>query len=173
MTHEFGADEIGALRPRLLSRAMRKLGDRARAEDAVQEALLAAIEGLDGFSKRSSAETWVFAILGHKIVDGIRGSGRMQPLPDDGADVESAAPGPADEAGLSQLLQALESGLACMPARQARAFVLLSVLGLDTDEACADLSMSRSHLWVSLHRARKRLRAYAPVGAFAPRPAAG
>jgi len=39
------------------------------AEDLVQETFLAAAEKLAGFKEKSSAKTWLFSILNHKIID--------------------------------------------------------------------------------------------------------
>ncbi|WP_338074008.1 sigma factor [Halomonas alimentaria] len=52
-----------ALRPRLLSFARMHLRDNALAEDAVQEALMAAIEKEASFAGRSGYETWVLGIV--------------------------------------------------------------------------------------------------------------
>ncbi len=49
-------------RRELLAHAYRMLGSSADAEDAVQEALLAAWRALPGFEERSSLRTWLFRI---------------------------------------------------------------------------------------------------------------
>lgn len=57
------------LRLRLLAFARLQLRFDDQAEDAVQEALLAALNKLDSFDGRSQFETWVFGILRYKILD--------------------------------------------------------------------------------------------------------
>src|SRR5690349_10462002 len=52
--------------------ALIRLRDQERAEDAVQEALLAALQHLDSYSGRSTERTWLTGILKHKIIDQIR-----------------------------------------------------------------------------------------------------
>ncbi len=47
------AQEIGQTRDKLMRFAMRRLRNRAQAEDAVQETLIAAIEGIGGFAADS------------------------------------------------------------------------------------------------------------------------
>lgn len=158
MKPEFGPEELCALRPRLLEFALRRLGDRGRSEDAVHEALLAAMESRGRFAGRSSAETWVFGILKHKIIDRIRESVRTEPLGPEHDKRACPAPGPQAAAEHAQTLRALESGLSRLPERQARAFVLCELLEFDTAEACAELAMTRANLWVCVHRARRRLR---------------
>jgi RNA polymerase sigma-70 factor (TIGR02943 family) len=64
----------------LLRYALLQLRNPAQAEDAVQETLLAALEGRDRFSGRSSLRTWLTGILKHKIIDHLRRSGRERPL---------------------------------------------------------------------------------------------
>src|SRR6185436_20318815 len=63
----------------LLRYASLQLRDRASAEDAVQETLLAALAGEAGFGGRSNLRTWLTGILKHKIVDAIRRQSRERP----------------------------------------------------------------------------------------------
>jgi len=64
------------LRPRLLAFARLQLRFDDQAEDAVQEALLGALNKLDSFDGRSQFETWVFGILRFKILDIFRNQKR-------------------------------------------------------------------------------------------------
>src|ERR1700758_3905496 len=52
--------------------AMLRLRDSCAAEDAVQETLLAALNGYEKFQHRGSDRTWLIGILKHKIVDHFR-----------------------------------------------------------------------------------------------------
>lgn len=63
---------VAAVRRDMLKFAQLQLRDAALAEDAVQEALLAALAGGRSFAGRSALKTWVFSILRNKIVDLIR-----------------------------------------------------------------------------------------------------
>ena len=56
---------VEAERPYLLRYAGRQLRDRDAAEDAVQEALLAALAGEAAFAGRSNLRTWLTGILKH------------------------------------------------------------------------------------------------------------
>src|SRR5450755_1275796 len=60
----------------LLRAAVLQLRDHDLAEDVVQDTLIAALQGVAGFSGRSSLKTWLTGILKHKIVDAIRKKGR-------------------------------------------------------------------------------------------------
>ena len=65
-------DELASLRREMLKFARLQLRDDASAEDAVQEALAAALVGQKQFNNRAQLKTWVFAILKNKIIDIIR-----------------------------------------------------------------------------------------------------
>ena len=56
---------VGAHRRELLAHCYRMLGSTPDAEDAVQEALLAAWRGLASFEGRSSLRTWLYRITTH------------------------------------------------------------------------------------------------------------
>jgi RNA polymerase sigma-70 factor (ECF subfamily) len=154
--------ELGRFRPQLLSFAMRRLRNRDQAEDAVQETLLAALEGMERFGGGSSLGTWLTGILKHKIVDALRASSREEPLDYD----EDVAHGsdPEDELARRRLLHAVDAGLKQLPSCAARVFVLREVMGMDTAEVCRQLSISSSNCWVMHHRARMRLRACPTIG---------
>lgn len=151
--------EVGELRARLLRFALRRLRDRHRAEDAVQEALVAALEGMERFGGGSSFGTWVTGILKHKIADALRAGAREEPLDYDALVSDDHEP----EQGCARrrLLDAVDARLKRLPACAARVFVLREVMGMDTAEVCRELSISRANCWVMSHRARLRLRALA------------
>ena len=57
-----------------------------------------------------------------------------------------------------QFFKVLEDCLSRLPARTSRAFMLREHMGLETTEICKELSVTPTHLWVLLHRARLALR---------------
>lgn len=144
------------------------------AEDAVQEALLAALAGESNFAGRSNLRTWLTGILKHKIVDAIRRQRRERPAPkpEGGAAEfhalfdrrghweESPGPWPQPEGALEQkqFRAALEQCLQGLPERTAQAFMMREHLGLDTAEICKELEITPTHCWVMLYRARMALR---------------
>lgn len=145
------------MRPQLMSFALRRLRNRDQAEDAVQEALLAALEGIDRFSGGSALGTWLTGILKHKIADALRSAPCEEPLDYD-ADLPHDS-GAEDGLARSRLLDALEERLRQLPSCAARVFVLREVMGMDTAEVCRELAISSSNCWVMHYRAKKRLRA--------------
>src|ERR1041384_7985859 len=74
---------VEAERAYLLRYASLQLRDRAAAEDAVQDTLVAALAGESGFAGRSNLRTGLTGILKHKIIDAIRKFGRETPIESD------------------------------------------------------------------------------------------
>jgi RNA polymerase sigma-70 factor (ECF subfamily) len=160
-------------RPYLLRYASLQLRDRHAAEDAVQETLLAALDGAASFGARASVRTWLVGILKHKIVDAIRRSSREVALaPDDElADVDRAfderghwkehPPAWNDPEGAleqQQFFEALEQCLARLPAKASKVFLMREHMGFDTEDICKELGITQSNCWVLLYRARMALR---------------
>jgi len=153
-----------------------QLRDAAAAEDAVQEALLAALAGEENFAGRSNLRTWLTGILKHKIVDAIRRQTRerpaseLEPEGDEGEfdalfdrrghwqEAPDAWEQPEGALGQKQFLAALEACLRALPQRTAQAFMMREHLGLETPEICKELGITTTHCWVMLHRARMALR---------------
>lgn len=142
---------------------MRVQSDHA-AEDLVQETLLAAWRGRDGFAGKASERTWLIGILKHKLADHWRRPDRELPL-DDIFDADenwrgAPAPWPEPEQALErcQFWQVLVDCIAALPPLQARAFSLHELDGLSGKEICRTLQVTPGYLWVLLHRARVRLR---------------
>jgi len=167
--------QLEALRPYLLRYASLQLRDAASAEDAVQEALLAALAGEKGFAGRANLRTWATGILKHKIVDIIRRQAKEPALPVDVGDDPEAidalfrdnghwAERPAgwsDPDGAleqSQFFRALELCLERLPSRTAQVFMMREHLGQETAEICKELAITPTHCWVLLYRARMVLR---------------
>jgi RNA polymerase sigma-70 factor (ECF subfamily) len=161
---------VEAERRYLLRYAALQLRDAAAAEDAVQETLLAALGGEAGFAGRSNLRTWLTGILKHKIVDAIRRSSREFPLASEdefealfdqrGHWIEMPQAWPDPDACLTQkqFFAVLEDCLARLPAKTSQAFMLREHMGLETTDICKELSVTPTHVWVLLHRARMALR---------------
>ena len=165
-----------SLRPYLLRYATLQLRDAAAAEDAVQDALLAALSAETSFAGRSNLRTWLTGILKHKIVDTIRRQIRDRPASgqepggDEGEfdslfdrrghweEAPDAWQQPEGSLQQKQFLAALEACLRALPERTARVFMMREHLGLETSEICKELEITATHCWVMLHRARMALR---------------
>lgn len=159
----------------LLGYAMNRLRNRARAEDAVQEALIAAFKGQDRFEGRSSERTWLTGILKYKCLEAMRKNWReiaASDLTTDDDDVDfdergHLRPGHAPESfslepGASidkkEFYDVLNSCLTGLPERTAQAFVAAEIDQEPLDGVAQTLNVSMNNLYVLLHRARKTLR---------------
>jgi RNA polymerase sigma-70 factor, ECF subfamily len=161
--------------------ALMRLRDRALAEEAVQETLLAALQAKDKFSGHSSEKTWFVGILKHKIIDHFRKQRREVPLEDSdllpaereesfrttgewvGHWTEEAAPtewgaNPIQVLEKREFWDALEQALSTLPPRLAQVFILREMDEMKSDEICKLLGITESNLWVMLHRSRLQLR---------------
>lgn len=175
LTPEETQASLAAIRPRLIGFARLQLRSTEAAEDAVQDALLAAMEGAAGFSGASSFQTWVFSILKNKIVDELRRGSRNK--------TDAIAEAALDEMVASlfnerehwdetpstwgdphscleqkRFWEVLDACLTALPASPARVFMMREFLDLETAEICKELAISTSNCWVLLHRARIGLR---------------
>lgn len=151
-------NDLARLRPQLLGFAMRRLRNRELAEDAVQETLVAAMEGMSRFAGESSLNTWLTGILKHKIVDCMRASQREEPWDANEDETPAHRGDPEEHYSRRRFFEALEGSLKRLPEKAAHVFVAREVLGMDTVEICRQLAISSSHCWVLLHRAKARLR---------------
>lgn len=153
--------------------ALLRLRDPHKAEEAVQDTLLAALQAWAGYSAEASVRTWLIGILKHKILDQFRREAREQGMFDPDEDELAGAafnhrdhwaprlPDWGDpEAALqdSQFWRILQECLDHLPPRLARLFVLREVMEDDTENICQEMTLTPTNLWTMLYRARMRLR---------------
>ncbi len=174
----FRTDELQPLAVYLHRFAVMKLRDDDLAREAVQETFVAALENRSSFAGKSTLKTWLTAILKFKIIDLIRRQARepvFSSLVDSGVeDIEdwlehesnpftsAAAVWQRPEAAFEEkeFWRVFEMGLARLPTKTQRVFVMRDVLGHTTDEICKELKISETNCWVILHRARLGMRQY-------------
>src|SRR5947207_11322984 len=58
----------------------RIVGSTQDAEDLLQETLLAAWRGLDGFEERASVRSWLYRIATNRSLDAVRATRRAEPV---------------------------------------------------------------------------------------------
>lgn len=168
-------EEIEAERPYLLRFARAQLRDAAAAEDAVQDALLGALESRERFSGKSSLRTWLTSILRFKLIDIVRRQHReiatdlSEDLDDSDFDGVFAGQGhwqekvsawgaPEQSLLATQFWRVYESCAQAMPQRTALVFAMREVLDMDISEICQNLEISATNCSVMLYRARMSLR---------------
>jgi RNA polymerase sigma-70 factor (ECF subfamily) len=165
------ASLVGRHHTRLVRFAETFVPTRAVAEEAVQDTWLSVVRGIARFEGRSSVKTWLFRILANRA----RTAGAREPrnLPLEGDDVLGSAfdasgawsdpPAPwsdtvDDRIVAGELALKVKASLPELPAAQRQVVILRDLEGLETDEVCELLGISRGNLRVLLHRGRTRLR---------------
>lgn len=175
-TNTVDPETLNEHRSYLVRYAILQLRDPHLAEDAVQEALVAAIESSSKFSGQSSLHTWLVGILKHKILDILRKRAREPelnvPEGEDGDDLvdtlfnengrwtdpPQAWANPEQSLQNSHFWEVFEKCNQRMPANTARAFMMREFMEMSTEEICQELAISTTNCWVLLHRARLALR---------------
>jgi RNA polymerase sigma-70 factor, ECF subfamily len=174
----FQRADLEALTGYLHRFALLKLRDDELAKDAVQDALVAALENRASFAGKSTLKTWLTAILKFKIIDIIRRQAREPAFSamsdNDHEDIEvwlegetspftQAAPvweRPEAAFEEKEFWRIFEAGLALLPGKTQRVFVMRDVMGNTTGEICKELKITETNCWVILHRARMGMRQY-------------
>ena len=167
------AHAVQSLRPQLMRFARAQLRNEAWAEDAVSEAVLAALAKPQAFAGQSQLKTWLVGILKHKLIDQIRRNSRelSATTPDDDEDFDrllfnadghwASAPAewgdPEAACGQREFFEVLEVCVDKLPGVQSRVFMMREWLELDSAAICKELAITPTNLWVLLHRARLRL----------------
>lgn len=164
--------EFAEHRPAMLRFARRKIRDEDLAEDAVQEALAAAVASAASFQGQSAVKTWLIGILNHKIQDTFRREGRYVHLhgsdsnDDDLMDllvsqrdqgINELGEDPEKQVSRWRLGEALSTAIDELPRTLKQVFTMQVLEGHETGAVCEALGISEANCWVRLHRARKRL----------------
>jgi RNA polymerase sigma-70 factor (TIGR02960 family) len=188
-------------RRELLVHCYRMLGSFADAEDAVQETMLAAWQGIGGFAEeRASLRTWLYTIATSRCLNARRAASRrpvrewdmsqfeplvpvprdeavwLQPFPD--ALLEGAAGWPAGPEARYEQAEAISlafvAALQLLPPRQVAVLILRDVLGFRASEVAAMLEVTVQSVNSALKRARASLhRRQQAAAGHQPPPAAG
>jgi RNA polymerase sigma-70 factor (ECF subfamily) len=174
------------------------LGSFHDAEDALQDTLLAAWQGLEGFEGRASIRTWLYRIATNRCLNALRSASRrpakewnvpqveppeptrlgevvwLEPYPD--ALLEGAIDVPLGPEARYEQTEAISlafvTALQVLPPRQRAVLVLREVLGYHADEVADMLDSTVESVNSALKRARATLRRrLPPTGQGDPPPA--
>jgi RNA polymerase sigma-70 factor (ECF subfamily) len=176
----------------------RMLGSFSDAEDALQDTLLAAWQGLAGFEERASIRTWLYRIATNQCLNALRAASRrpakewdvpkveppeptrlgevvwLEPYPD--SLLAGVIDGPASpEARYEQtesISLAFVTALQVLPPRQLAVLILRDVLGFHASEVADMLDSTVDSVNSALKRARTSLQQRLTPAA-GPAPAAG
>jgi RNA polymerase sigma-70 factor (ECF subfamily) len=164
----------------------RIVGSTQDSEDLLQETLLAAWRGLEGFQERASVRSWLYRIATNRALDALRASRRrpeeqqmtrlpqptrwsepvwIEPYPDvllDG--IRDETPGPeACYETREAIALAFIVGLQHLPPQQRAVLVLRDVLGFRAAEVASMLETSEASVNSLLRRARAAFESRLPT----------
>ncbi|MGX1882368.1 RNA polymerase sigma factor SigM [Streptomyces sp. NPDC055287] len=148
-------------RDRLWAVALRTLGDREEAADAVQDALVSAYRAAHTFRGQSAVTTWLHRITVNACLDRARKAASRKTAPVDDADrldqllePHESAEAPAERQDLHRELIA---ALATLPPEQRAALVLVDMQGYPVAEAARVLDVPTGTVKSRCARGRARL----------------
>jgi RNA polymerase sigma-70 factor (TIGR02960 family) len=176
----------------------RILGSAHDAEDALQETLLSAWQGLGGFEERASVRTWLYRVATNCCLKAQRSRRRSQragspppglelpeptrlgevlwlePYPDLLLDqLKDAAPGPEARFEAREAVSlAFVTALQLLPPRQRAVLILRDVLGFHAREVAQVLDSTEESVTSALKRARATLQRRLPRSSEREQPAA-
>jgi RNA polymerase sigma-70 factor (TIGR02960 family) len=174
---------VGRYRRELQVHCYRILGSAQDAEDALQETLLAAWQGLAGFEGRGSLRSWLYQIATRRCLNALRSASRRPPMewPPPGVELPAptrlgevvwlepypdillegladAAPGPEARYETAEAISvAFVTALQLLPPRQRAVLILRDVLGFRASEAAGILEATEESVTSALKRARHAL----------------
>lgn len=162
-------DALSRYRPSFHRAAYRQLGNAADAEDAVQDALLAAYKHLGQFKGQAQMSTWLTAIVTNYARMQLRRRLRQPHLSLDERSqgereycwserLADCGPSPEDECRYSELRGRLSQFAARLSPPLRKAFQLRDLDGLTTSEAAHILGEPEGTVKAQLARARAKLR---------------
>jgi RNA polymerase sigma-70 factor (ECF subfamily) len=137
-------------RDRLWAVALRTLGDREEAADALQDALVSAYRAAPGFRGDAAVTTWLHRIVVNACLDRVRRRRPTVPLPADPAPVD-------DRTDSIATRLTVRAALAQLPAEQCAALVLVDLEGFGVAEAATILGVAEGTVKSRCSRGRARL----------------
>lgn len=172
----------GPHRRELLAHCYRVLGSFQDAEDAVQDTLLSAWQGLPAFEGRASVRTWLYRIATNRCLNMLRSGRRrpakewaigeiepptpsrltevvwLEPYPDTLFDASASSPGPEARYEQTEAMSlAFVTALQLLPPRQRAVLILRDVLGYHASEVAEMLDSTVDSVTSALKRARASL----------------
>ena len=170
-------------RHELLVHCYRLLGSLQDAEDALQESMLSAWQGLGGFEERASLRSWLYRIATNRCLNSLRSASRRHVADTPGLSVEPPEPNrlgeilwlepypdillgamPDREPGPEARYESREAislafvtALQLLPSRQRAVLILRDVLGFRAAEVAEMLESTEESVTSALKRARSAI----------------
>jgi RNA polymerase sigma-70 factor, ECF subfamily len=148
------AELVRRHRDRLWAVALRTLGDREEAADAVQDALISAYRAAGSFRGDSAVTTWLHRVVVNACLDRIRRRTSRPTVPLPGEDILDPVP---DTAGRVETALDVAAALGTLPPEQRAALVLVDMQGWSVEEAAGILGVAPGTIKSRCARGRAKL----------------
>ena len=149
------SERITACIPRLRRYARALVGDRAAADDLIQDTLERAWSKFSQFRDGSDLRAWLFSIMHNEHINQIRKRRDTMSFDDDAHDVSVPA---TQSDGLE--IRDLDRALQTLPVEQREVLLLIVIEEMSYEEVSVALGIPTGTVMSRLSRARERVRAY-------------
>ena len=148
------AERLVELIPRLRRYARALVGDRATADDLVQDTLERAWAKLHLYRRGTDLRAWLFTVMHNVHVNRVRSARPTDTLEEEMPELAQRA-----AQGDALLVRDLDRAIACLPAEQRAVLLLVTLEEMSYDEVARALSIPIGTVMSRLSRARETLRA--------------
>jgi len=147
------AQSLIELIPRLRRYARALVGERAAADDLVQDTLERAWSKLHLYRHGTDLRAWLFTVMHNVHVNRVRAARPTEPLEDEMPELAQRA-----TQGDSLVVRDLERSIAALPQAQREVLLLVALEDLSYDETARALGIPIGTVMSRLARAREKLR---------------
>ena len=148
------AQRLVELIPRLRRYARALVGDRATADDLVQDTLERAWAKLHLYRRGTDLRAWLFTVMHNVHVNRVRSARPTDTLEEEMPELAQRA-----AQGDALLVRDLDRAIACLPAEQRAVLLLVTLEEMSYDDVARTLSIPIGTVMSRLSRAREKLRA--------------
>jgi RNA polymerase sigma factor (sigma-70 family) len=148
------AQRLVELIPRLRRYARALVGDRATADDLVQDTLERAWAKLHLYRRGTDLRAWLFTVMHNVHVNRVRAARITDPLEDEMPELAQRAP-----QGDALMVRDLDRAITRLPAEQRAVLLLVTLEEMSYEQVAAALGIPIGTVMSRLSRARDKLRA--------------
>jgi len=147
------AERLVELIPRLRRYARALVGDRASADDLVQDTLERAWAKLHLYRRGTDLRAWLFTVMHNVHVNKVRATRITDPLDDESPEMAQRA-----VQGDSLVVRDLDRSIALLPAEQRAVLLLVTLEDMSYEDVARTLGIPMGTVMSRLSRAREKLR---------------
>lgn len=147
------AERFVELIPRLRRYARALVGERAAADDLVQDTLERGWAKLHLYRRGTDLRAWLFTVMHNVHVNKVRSSRPLDPLDEGLPELAQRAP-----QGDALLVRDLDRSIALLPAEQRAVLLLVTLEEMSYEEVARTLGIPMGTVMSRLSRAREKLR---------------